>query len=124
MIRDASAALALPGLTPRARVGRILAESVAAVEAKLAVMRRRMDADDIETTEDGCELDAVVRKGGNRFYIELDREIAEIGRRAEYRDPIWNDDSRGFVRASKKSGPLRIAANPATRIAGTESESA
>lgn len=58
-------------------------EVIAAIEAKLVVMRCQMDTDDIETSEEGYELDDVICEGGNQFDIELDKEINEIGRRAE-----------------------------------------
>lgn len=58
-------------------------EVIAAIEAKLVVMRCQMDTDDIEVEDDGYELDDVICEGGNQFDIELDMEINETGRRAE-----------------------------------------
>lgn len=58
-------------------------EVIAAIEAKLVVMKCQMDTDDIEVEDDGYELDDVICEGGNQFDIELDAEINEIGRRAE-----------------------------------------
>jgi len=58
-------------------------EVIAAIEAKLVVMECQMDPDDIEVEEDGYELDDVICKGGYQFDIELDKEINEVGRRAE-----------------------------------------
>lgn len=84
MIRHALAALAVLGpAAPACASDAPSPEVVAAIEAKLVVMRCQMDTDDIETTEEGYELDDVICEGGNQFDIELDREINEIGRRAE-----------------------------------------
>jgi hypothetical protein len=61
----------------------ISAETVAAIEAYLASIECQMDPDDIEVEEDGYELDDVICKGGNQFDIELDKDLNEVGRRAE-----------------------------------------
>ena len=58
-------------------------ETVAKIEAMLAEMECQMDPDDIEVEEEGYELDDVICKGGNQFDIELDKDLNEIGRRAE-----------------------------------------
>lgn len=59
------------------------AETVAKIEAYLASIECQMDPDDIEVEEDGYELDDVICKGGNQFDIELDKDLNEVGRRAE-----------------------------------------
>ncbi len=59
------------------------AETVAKIEAMLAEMECQMDPDDIEVEDDGYELDDVICKGGNQFDIELDKDLNEVGRRAE-----------------------------------------
>ncbi len=43
----------------------------------------QMDPADIEVEDDGYELDDVICKGGNQFDIELDKDLNEVGRRAE-----------------------------------------
>lgn len=58
-------------------------EVVEQIEAKLAEMECQMDPDDIEVEDDGYELDDVICKGGNQFDIELDKDLNEVGRRAE-----------------------------------------
>jgi hypothetical protein len=63
--------------------GEVSAETEAAIMAKLTEMECQMDADDIEVTEDGFELDDVICKGGQQFDIELDADLNETGRRAE-----------------------------------------
>lgn len=59
------------------------AETVAKIEAYLASIECQMDPDDIEVEDDGYELDDVICKGGNQFDIELDKDLNEVGRRAE-----------------------------------------
>ncbi|MEO9652543.1 MAG: PepSY domain-containing protein [Roseobacter sp.] len=56
---------------------------VAKIEALLASMECQMDPDDIEIEEDGYELDDVICKGGDQFDIALDKDLKEVGRRAE-----------------------------------------
>ncbi|MEM8840093.1 MAG: PepSY domain-containing protein [Pseudomonadota bacterium] len=59
------------------------AETVEKIEAYLASVECQMDPDDIEVEDDGFELDDVICKGGNQFDIELDKDLNEVGRRAE-----------------------------------------
>ena len=59
------------------------AETVEKIEAYLASIECQMDPDDIEVEDDGYELDDVICKGGNQFDIELDKDLNEVGRRAE-----------------------------------------
>jgi hypothetical protein len=59
------------------------AETVAKIEAFLASIECQMDSGDIEIEEDGYELDDVICKGGDQFDIELDKDLNEIGWRAE-----------------------------------------
>ncbi|MEL6315217.1 MAG: PepSY domain-containing protein [Pseudomonadota bacterium] len=59
------------------------AETVEKIEAYLASVECQMDPDDIEVEDDGYELDDVICKGGNQFDIELDKDLNEVGRRAE-----------------------------------------
>jgi len=59
------------------------AETVAKIEAFLASIECQMDPGDIEIEEDGFELDDVICKGGDQFDIALDKDLNEIGRRAE-----------------------------------------
>jgi len=61
----------------------IPAETIAAIEAKLAAMNCQMDPDDIEMEDDGYDLDDVICEGGNQFDITLDADLNETGRRAE-----------------------------------------
>ncbi len=63
--------------------GKVDAETEAAIMAKLAAMECQMAPDDIEVTEDGYDLDDVICKGGKQFDIEFDKDLNEIGRRAE-----------------------------------------
>ena len=63
--------------------GHIDAETVEKIEAYLASIECQMDPDDIEVEDDGYELDDVICKGGNQFDIELDKDLNEVGRRAE-----------------------------------------
>jgi len=73
------AALAAPACAEE----KISAETVSAIEAYLASIECQMDPDDIEVEADGYELDDVICKGGNQFDIALDKELNEVGRRAE-----------------------------------------
>jgi hypothetical protein len=59
------------------------ADTIAKIEAYLASIECQMDRDDIEMEDDGYELDDVICKGGKQFDIELDKDLNEIGRRAE-----------------------------------------
>ncbi|MEM7043600.1 MAG: PepSY domain-containing protein [Pseudomonadota bacterium] len=59
------------------------AETVSAIEAKLAEMECQMDPDDIEVEDDGYELDDVICKGGGQFDIKLDADLNETARKAE-----------------------------------------
>ena len=61
----------------------ISAETVEKIEAYLTSIECQMDPDDIEVEDDGYELDDVICKGGNQFDIELDKDLNEVGRRAE-----------------------------------------
>lgn len=63
--------------------GHVDAATVAKIEAMLAEMECQMDPADIEVEDDGYELDDVICKGGNQFDIELDKDLNEVGRRAE-----------------------------------------
>jgi len=63
--------------------GHVDAETVEKIEAYLASIECQMDPDDIEVEDDGYELDDVICKGGNQFDIELDKDLNEVGRRAE-----------------------------------------
>lgn len=63
--------------------GHIDAETVEKIEAMLAEMECQMDPADIEVEDDGYELDDVICKGGNQFDIALDKDLNEVGRRAE-----------------------------------------
>lgn len=63
--------------------GHVDADTVAKIEAMLADMECQMDPADIEVEDDGYELDDVICKGGNQFDIELDKDLNEVGRRAE-----------------------------------------
>jgi len=76
-------AAALAFSTSAFAAGEVSAETEAAIMAKLTEMECQMDADDIEVTDDGYELDDVICKGGQQFDIELDKELNETGRRAE-----------------------------------------
>ena len=58
-------------------------EVIDKIVAKLADMECQMDPKDIEVEDEGYELDDVICKGGNQFDIELDKDLNEIGRRAE-----------------------------------------
>ena len=69
--------------TPAFAEGEVDAETVAKIEAYLASIECQMDPDDIEVEADGYELDDVICKGGNQFDIELDKDLNEVGRRAE-----------------------------------------
>lgn len=57
--------------------------TVAKIEAFLASIECQMDPDDIEVEDDGYELDDVICKGGDQFDIALDKDLNEVGRRAE-----------------------------------------
>lgn len=57
--------------------------TVAKIEAFLASIECQMDPDDIEVEENGYELDDVICKGGDQFDIALDKDLNEVGRRAE-----------------------------------------
>ena len=59
------------------------AETVEKIEAYLTSIECQMDPADIEVEDDGYELDDVICKGGNQFDIELDKDLNEVGRRAE-----------------------------------------
>ncbi|MEM8728669.1 MAG: PepSY domain-containing protein [Pseudomonadota bacterium] len=59
------------------------AETVQKIEAYLASIDCQMDPDDIEVEDDGYELDDVICKGGNQYDIDLDKNLNEVGRRAE-----------------------------------------
>ena len=59
------------------------ADTVAKIEAWLASVECQMDPSDIEAEGDGYELDDVICKGGQQFDIELDKDLNEVGRRAE-----------------------------------------
>ena len=74
-----AAGLALPAFAE----GHVDAETVEKIEAYLASIECQMDPDDIEVEDDGYELDDVICKGGNQFDIELDKDLNEVGRRAE-----------------------------------------
>jgi hypothetical protein len=76
----AALALAAPALADSHGV---TPEVTAAIEAKLAEMKCQMDPADIEAQDDGYELDDVICEGGNQFDIELDKDLNEVGRRAE-----------------------------------------
>ncbi|MEL7257996.1 MAG: PepSY domain-containing protein [Pseudomonadota bacterium] len=69
--------------TPAFAEDKISAETVEKIEAYLASIDCQMDPDDIEVEDDGYELDDVICKGGNQFDIELDKDLNEVGRRAE-----------------------------------------
>ena len=69
--------------TPAFAEGHVDAETVEKIEAYLASIECQMDPDDIEVEDDGYELDDVICKGGNQFDIELDKDLNEVGRRAE-----------------------------------------
>mgnify|MGYP001798032880 CR=1 FL=1 len=76
-----AAALCLSG--PAFADGHLDAATIEKIEAMLAAMECQMDPDDIEVEDDGYELDDVICKGGNQFDIELDKDLNEVGRRAE-----------------------------------------
>jgi len=76
-----TAAVLLAG--PAFAAAHIDAETVEKIEAYLASIECQMDPDDIEVQDDGYELDDVICKGGNQFDIELDKDLNEVGRRAE-----------------------------------------
>lgn len=59
------------------------AETVAAIEAKLAEMECQMDPDDIEVKDDGYELDDVICSKAGQFDIMLDADLNETARKAE-----------------------------------------
>ena len=69
--------------SPALAEGHLDAETVEKIEAYLASIECQMDPDDIEVEDDGYELDDVICKGGNQFDIELDKDLNEVGRRAE-----------------------------------------
>ena len=69
--------------TPAMADGHLDAETVAKIEAYLASIECQMDPDDIEVEDDGYDLDDVICKGGNQFDIKLDKDLNEVGRRAE-----------------------------------------
>lgn len=77
------AAFAFLLATPALAEGHIDAETVEKIEAWLASIECQMDPDDIEVEDDGYELDDVICKGGHQFDIELDKDLNEVGRRAE-----------------------------------------
>lgn len=77
------AAIALLTAAPALAEGHIDAETVEKIEAWLASIECQMDPDDIEVEDNGYELDDVICKGGNQFDIELDKDLNEVGRRAE-----------------------------------------
>ena len=58
-------------------------EMIEQIEAKLAEMECQMDSDDIEVEADGYALDDVICKGGGQFDIMLDKDLNEVGRKAE-----------------------------------------
>ncbi|MEO0386981.1 MAG: PepSY domain-containing protein [Pseudomonadota bacterium] len=68
---------------PAMAEGHLDAETIEKIEAMLAGMECQMDPDDIEVEDDGYELDDVICKGGNQFDIALDKDLNEVGRRAE-----------------------------------------
>lgn len=74
-----AACLAVPALASQD----IDAETVEKIEAWLASIECQMDPDDIELDDEGYELDDVICKGGNQFDIKLDKDLNEVGRRAE-----------------------------------------
>ena len=77
-------AIALAGLVASpALADEIDPETVAKIEAYLASIECQMDTDDIEVEDDGYELDDGICKGGGQFDIELDKDLNEVGRRAE-----------------------------------------
>jgi len=76
-------ALAAAFLAAPASADEVSAETVAAIEAYLTSIECQMDPDDIEVEDDGYELDDVICKGGDQFDIELDKDLNEVGRRAE-----------------------------------------
>ena len=76
-------ALAVLLATPAMADGHLDAETVAKIEAYLASIECQMDPDDIEVEDDGYDLDDVICKGGNQFDIKLDKDLNEVGRRAE-----------------------------------------
>lgn len=76
-------AIALFVASPALAEGEVDAETVEKIEAWLASIECQMDPDDIEVEDDGYELDDVICKGGNQFDIELDKDLNEVGRRAE-----------------------------------------
>ena len=79
-----SLALALPAMAASHGETEIPEETQARIMDMLADMNCQMDADDIETTEEGgYDLDDVICEGGNQFDIALDADHNEIGRRAE-----------------------------------------
>ena len=75
--------LAMTLAAPAFADGHVDAETVEKIEAMLAEMECQMDPADIEVEDDGYELDDVICKGGNQFDIELDKDLNEVGRRAE-----------------------------------------
>lgn len=72
--------LATPALAENHEID---AATVEKIEAYLASIECQMDPADIEVEDDGYELDDVICKGGNQFDIELDKDLNEVGRRAE-----------------------------------------
>lgn len=81
MKRFLIAAILLAG--PAFAEGEVDADTVAKIEAWLTSIDCQMDPSDIEAEGDGYELDDVICKGGQQFDIELDKDLNEIGRRAE-----------------------------------------
>lgn len=79
----AALALSLLMSVPVFADGHLDAETIGKIEAVLAAMECQMDPDDIEVIETGYDLDDVICKGGNQFDIELDKDLKEVGRRAE-----------------------------------------
>lgn len=79
----ATLALILSISGPAFADGHLDAETVEKIEAMLTSIECQMDPDDIEVIDTGYDLDDVICKGGNQFDIELDKDLNEVGRRAE-----------------------------------------
>lgn len=58
-------------------------EIITKIMSMLEGMNCQMDPSDIEVEDGGYELDDVICEGGKQFDIELDKDLNEVGRRAE-----------------------------------------
>lgn len=69
--------------SPAATAQEADAATVEKIMTLLSDMKCQMDPDDIEVTAAGYGLDDVICEGGQQYDIDLDKDLAETGRRAE-----------------------------------------